>query len=576
MAKADKIQTQAQIAKLMVEMHKQEPEPGQKKKNVVSAATRIILKRRPTEHTKSSSPIANAMRHYELKKKGLNYVRIAMSMEASRHINAGLLRSHQIKQEKDTLRPVKAAHFVYNPLLTLICAKRGEFTQAARIGSKVELELNHGVAATAPDPVNGYQYLPRNEVVLKESITSSDLEVPEEIERFNGDLDNNANSLSAILLNSIFVADLRPHLIKFIKGLDAKIPPRVVEDVVKRILSSTRPESEVKFYYPPDIRQFHTADYEVSLCNLSGWYNFKLDDNTEYRIRIHRRMILSTLRTTKAKDVPYTVPLAEEIEIQLNKKDAEEWKGFPEAYVVVSKARSATEPNAAKTSQLHFLGDNAFTVMLPSNPLLPTDKYAAIMHLVGWVQSKLQQVTCQDKAKLNDALTFFKDLVEGESSVNEYYATLIKAERTEPQEVSTVDVMKRSFLSNQHAHDLTAIQGDRHFITNQWFVSFGLGLVAISPSSDPHRSYVFVWARRLADLQPEATEQIQVPEVSAPTTARPAQKAEGGSGRVDHDIPPLLRHKSHNLPPVSRRAAAASSSYVSSLPLELELELQLL
>ena len=67
MAKADKIQMQAQTAKLMVVMHKQEPEPGQKKKNVVSAATKIILKRRPTEHTKSSSPIANATRHYELK-----------------------------------------------------------------------------------------------------------------------------------------------------------------------------------------------------------------------------------------------------------------------------------------------------------------------------------------------------------------------------------------------------------------------------------------------------------------------------------------------------------------------------
>jgi hypothetical protein len=477
----------------------------------------------------------------------------------------------------DALGSVRADHFVYTPQLTLACASRAGIDLTQPRSDKIELALNHGVAATVAGATEEVRYLPRNQVAVTNEHWLSDLGVPEAIKKFQGDLENNLQNLSAILLTDSFVQSLRDPLEAFIRGLGTKIPPRVVTNVVDRILTSTQQESGFKFYYPPDIRPFHTADYETSLCNLSGWYNFKLPDNSEYRIKMHRRTIFSKLRTTKAKDVPYTVPLVEEIEIQLNARDNDKWVGFPKAYVVVCKAtkQGQSSENGRSASQLHFLGDNAFTIPLPGRPLLPVDKYAAIMHLVGWVQSKLQEVTCQDLSKLGDAKKFFAKLIEGDDSTEAYYNELIRAEQPTAG-VPDFSVMKRSFLSNQHAHDMTAIQGNNHFITKQWFVSFGLGLVAISPFSDPHRTYVFVWARDLAPQGGESLPQAVLPyDPPAPVPQRPNTGTIGHVNKFNHRQEHPSKFTRHSSLPI-HRSAAASSSFPSTLPPELERELELL
>ena len=266
------------------------------------------------------------------------------------------------------------------------------------------------------------------------------------------------------------------------------------------------------FVYDPNpyIVALSSSHHKTYLCNTTA--RRSLQNGTA--VSINRTMILS-----EKQDQSDMVILYEEARIQEFKID-----GTAEDHGHLYTAK-ATETAA----QLHFLGNQAFTVNLGDVSNLNTNGGYACAQLSGWLAGKLQKIFSAGTT----VSKFFDPVMKDWAA---YYTDDFKHEHgKDPQ---SLDLLQRSFLASQHAQHLTSAGKYR---VRLWHTSLGFSMLALSPKVDRGRVYIFLWIREL------------------------------GSSLERTSTPPVI--KGHNSEP---RRHSRPLAVHSTLPPELELELELM
>ena len=237
-------------------------------------------------------------------------------------------------------------------------------------------------------------------------------------------------------------------------------------------------------------------------------------------------MVISSLNTSDSSstDAVYNIPLCEEITLQLGSIGngvATYLEKGSLISAIIDTAMYQADQKKYSAQQLHFLGDNAFTVNIPRKISLPLNGDACVMFWVGWLQRQLQAVKyAGSKTKFNYTKKFFGPIFEGnangfnkESKMYKVYEGKIKQKReagdlsSTNKEITDVDIMQASFLANQHAGDLTTVDGFKHFITRKWIISKSFGMAVLSPCKASSLNYVFVWTRDVSSKSADSSQE---------------------------------------------------------------------
>ena len=170
----------------------------------------------------------------------------------------------------------------------------------------------------------------------------------------------------------------------------------------------------------------------------------------------------------------------------------------------------------------------------------PGDGYTAIACAAQDLIEKLSLATSSSTSEAAKSQGFFSNIIN-DTKLRGHYEKQLRHET----DISTPDdlaILKRSFVGKQRAFDLAA--GSKYSI-KQWFTSIGHAVIVYSPVATPNKNFVFVWNKPVSSSDhvppPPRIIEPKVSDVSIYPTDPP-------SGPVIH----------------------------SSLPLDLELELELL
>lgn len=499
--------------------------------NVLKQAKAMVAnpaKRRRNKTTSAKNPasIAEAMSFLDYKEKGLWTLYISMTGAVDRFISQGKFRYDQtISKPDDLLNFATATHFMGNAHLTEACLGKWRLDPEKHSQSAFNIDLWSGLFDNN-DRGNGVFEMYKDREVSHFSKGNTTYHTSKDLPKiftFNGDLKTGFRYLSLVFPKH--GEEVKAVIESYIKESHAELrgadATSVVDEAVKKILSNTSEQTQIKFQHA-DVRPFATMHYVTKICQLKASFEFSLNQ-TKHTVQITRKMVLSSFKDPHMteSEVQYNIPLCEEFSLQLKSTNLKGEVYAPKVLYIVAKPRTAeytTDTGVIKaSSQLHFLGDNAFTVNMPQHINLPIENHAAAMYITGWLVGQLQAVTCNNKPRLNAAKNFFASLFgvktedrknlknEAVSSFNNDSAVAEHAKlrintRYEKQGVAAsdrkfhdIDLLKSSFLANQNASSLTQIEGDSYFLTKQWFVSKTFSVVVLSPARFPLLNYVFVW-----------------------------------------------------------------------------------
>ena len=306
---------------------------------------------------------------------------------------------------------------------------------------------------------------------------------------------------------------------------------------------------DVKFE-EPDISHAHTSDYTIYTCSTLCKKNV-LTGNV--MIKIRRRMVIASMNFAEP---PVNIPLVEEIFIETLTKDPNAvfdnadapFKTDRESFVInfnliSDKYKDATSGplSDCNSSTIHFFGKNAFSMLIPT--FYPTSKSAfdtgheAGMYVLGWLSRQL------DAAALGTSdQNMFKEFLKTSESVAD---------------------LKNTFVGQQNAGSFFKTEKKKCFYTKTWLSSPTMVVIAITPLSDTSRNMVMVWSAG-RNVSADAVASI-MKDVKLPV--RP------GVSRLG-ELPPLTRRNGEPLVAGSEFTGPRFPKPTSTLPLDLELELQ--
>jgi hypothetical protein len=489
-------------------------------KNLIAEARRvyyerngIVKKKKTPKRFESHGPIHTAMMNLAQAKKNIDTTTLAVSKAASKYIDKGMLSYDKFYKERSgdighALENMTASHFVGNPNLTLACVKNDK----AFSGDASIQDWNFKCGALKNrEAVKDEIYVPyadrsvievlsdfdRQEVIPNESVS----EWLQNMQCFDGNLKTDFQFVSLIL--SSMTSEMSGHLTQFLEksiptGVNTKEMRQLIQDF-KTILSE-----KPKFaFHEPDVKSFDTMHYTTNLCQINGWYEFDINERA-YVIEISRKMVISSLKRKDENVSPCNIPLCEELMLQVRHKALGDLEG---TYCPYGFFISASAASAEKTGALHFLGDNAISVHMPCYLGPSADRDGDVMKQAGKLIKHLQSIHLPGSASVKHGKFFFKSLFELDRGGNfdkeggelvKHCVARIKAQHaknglTEAAGITDVDIVKASFVANQHAFDLTKVYESKYHHTKLWETSKSFSMAVMSPPDYPNLNYVFVF-----------------------------------------------------------------------------------
>ena len=510
------------------------------------------VKRKPRAKKVSSTPILDEMKFLELRRSGLQIIAISQSMVGSKFITEGELRYDRVFNgtiSADSLHnKAVATHFTCNSKLTELCIKKDGFKKEQHAHQRYPLLLRHGVFQNKLTLAGSY--IPYSDADPLTFETSDKVDVPEadgignkgeeivlnqfeKLRYFNGDFKADLQYLSMILtIEGNFRGKLRQYFKDglFAMNKEKNLDDGTIESIINGVLKSAeciRNDTKSFRFYPATVFPYETRNYITRPCLIDGWYGFKLND-TEYKVEINRQLVISTLKSRDGL-ATYNTPLCEEITLQLRSTTKDKTTLCAMGFFISVRLHTASydlNPQSVQDYEtvkemsaqpIHFLGDNAFTVNIPRKIVdPPINAEAGVMFWVGWLRRQLQAVQSDKVDKLKNAKRFFGPIFGGDSEKNEgkfnQENEIVKLCRShiddqrkrrgldpiEGEKLDDEEILKASFLSNQHAGDLSAVDGSKYIITRRWIVFKSFAMAVLSPASNPKFNYVFVWSRDIS------------------------------------------------------------------------------
>ena len=357
---------------------------------------------------------------------------------------------------------------------------------------------------------------------------------------------------------------------------DTSAPMHHVEDGAADLLFNfCRTDSKFKFHKPVVIRTF-TTDYTLYAVSLLA----ECDDLNSHFIKVHKRMVLVESNIGKL----FKLPLTDELFVEFYRKPQAGTVGnlvleprsavFTAAATRVTNASSMSSEKELHTktcSQLHFFGNNAFSVKIDGHSPLKRGGFKSVHNaaafMAGWTIREL--ISATSEFAIHHAApdeTFHKHLLSktGDLFKNaEKRVKKIPGVERNPIAVCR-DVARNSFIGRQDAKTLLSGKDGKMFYVKVWMATPTMAVICLSPQEDANKNNVFVWtlAKAFAASTPFTPAPVDVPgSAGAPSVAK------SGGAQAAYQ-PPIDRRG-----PFSRRLFE-SARHRSTLPPELELELQ--
>jgi len=321
------------------------------------------------------------------------------------------------------------------------------------------------------------------------------------LRHFKGDLKSDFKYMS-ILLHTITAKheeEIETFLIKFFRlpvngkhMLESTVYTPAINDIKNAIRGILSEEDGFRFH-AATVRPFKTRHYLVNVCEINGWLEFELE-NIKYRVELCRKMVvLNTDKMLSPKNPTY-IPVCEELFMQISRKHGDVETYHEHGMYITCKPRpppiqvqSPGKSNFFYSQQIHYFGNNAFTMNTTPCNTEPFDKNKDTMKMVGAVVRRLQGVGSDNKGIAHQTYECFKKIIDAPDLVT----TDSEPSSTTVPETNIV-ALKKSFLANQHANDQTAVVDDKHPSIRIWMSSKSFSIVCVSPAKYPALNYVYV------------------------------------------------------------------------------------
>jgi hypothetical protein len=212
----------------------------------------------------------------------------------------------------------------------------------------------------------------------------------------------------------------------------------VVEQVtarVKQIVNQT-----VGTFSEPFIHQsvgydvIDTADYRIHYCATEHAYT---SNNDSYGLKIFKKVILASSKHSKET---LNIPVCEELIIQIQTYDTSGIKDVPvlvnsEKSLVISLSLKSTDAANYPSKNLHFFGDNAFTIALHSqgDKIIETqDRNKLCAQMAGSLCKGLLEIHSTDDSKRTKILKkleqlFYSSVYQNDPHIHKLRLLLLRA-----------------------------------------------------------------------------------------------------------------------------------------------------
>jgi hypothetical protein len=383
-------------------------------------------------------------------------------------------------------------------------------------------------------------------------------------------------------------------------GLEHQKDVALAADILNTLNNISKVKTDTMQYTDPIMSSFYTSDYQVIFCQNKGEKEFKTQFH-EYNILVHRKMAFALLKVTANKSRPHMIPLFEEAMIYLQKKENSVLKNTAHCLVLSSKPRNG--------DFIHVFGDNAFTCSVPNGIGSSSDRHQNSMKNVGIIVGLLDKVrhlkngVADEIPRLKTMFGFLLD--EGRESTKAHLTRVVENERKyaidnapdalkaeirerQATAIDDDDRLSRSFLANQLKSKAITNENNQNISVPFWIASATFSVIAIQikgknltygflqtyPFEENNRIDTAVVLQRSTKRRSPEQPSVQ----QRPTSARRSN----GSNR---ELVPVSDNSSqasnqddsalvHTQNPGTE--SAFRDSKVGRLPLELELELELL
>lgn len=326
------------------------------------------------------------------------------------------------------------------------------------------------------------------------------------------------------------------------------------------------------------VREFSTKNYKVFLCGISGQYEFTIDDK-DCIVFVDRRTVFSCPILTSNAD-PKSTPLCEEIIVQLQYKASESVLLNTGRYLVLN-AHLCRDDTASSSKIVYIHSVNAFDVIIPKSSdeskhknILNTSRQREILVNVGFILRQLENVHSNDQEANKRAETFFQKLLPSGSDASNAFKQLIQeniqAKRPgDKNPIKNIELLQHSFIGNQNSSEFLSLSRFQDsnakllpFNTEVLYCRPTMAVVAFSPHGKENHKMVFCFSYNIVYNNGRSDSLYN----SRKPVKRRDTRSEFNQTATEH--PEHFLHTS--------LTNQFRSEYESSLPPELELELQLL
>jgi hypothetical protein len=391
------------------------------------------------------------------------------------------------------------------------------------------------------------------------------------------------------------------------------------------ILSISTNTDKMKYFDKPTSESVYTRDYEIIFNEVVGEMVFD-HSNIVLKVEIRRKMATAVPTAICSEPGSQVIPLFEEATIYLQRVENTEYK-----YTAACLVFSSSPVVKGGLAHMHVIGDNAFTLCLGDNFKTSGDRHQKSMTNVGIVVGLLDkverfpQLDAVQQGKLEASFEFLIDPEHANAktqlqkvvsdkkkaalsaATNEAAKQAVENNYTNDHSRSSEAsrLLSNSFLSNQlKKAAITTAERSRMPQVRHWISSATFSFITIQIEGTS-RSYCFIQSFSPSNrMKPTDTTTVTLPAVVAPAAMKKrtvwAERSPEGVERklrrseMEKIAPASERpafEKQNSVPSVfpyeynsssrsgafGRRAAAqAGARYTSSLPPELELELELL
>lgn len=223
---------------------------------------------------------------------------------------------------------------------------------------------------------------------------------------------------------------------------------------------------DVMSYRPSTSKSFFVSNYKVTLCSVDSDHEFKYADS-EYKVQIKRQMAVAEVKNSFGS--PYHIPMFEEAVIYIQKRVNSIYLNT-EASLVLSATPHLNGDTRPAEQHLHVLGDNAFTLSLPSSMPQLGDRHESSMRNIGSVMKTLNKVRLLPKLDpaMQTTLEEMFGFVNATDDIKTHYDGIINKQRKQ-SEVETIDADEKTAKVERHK-DATITNSERlskSFLTNQ-------------------------------------------------------------------------------------------------------------